>query len=141
MSSIVINKKDVERFGRKIIKEVYDYFNSDYSHVINFDEFPETQKKFKNDIICNLFGNSHLKFKSLPEEFKFEQTKDLDKDKFEKKYEYAVKQINDEKMNIDVIFKILSDTEIDFDINGDLYDEKKAFLYIYNVFDYYHRYL
>ena len=50
-------------------------------------------------------------------------------------------KIEDESLDIDLIFEVLNMIKVCSELNGDLYCETKAFKYNYLVFDFYHSYL
>ena len=71
-------------------------------------------------------------------EFYFEM---FDKSKYEKYLKAIEDRIEDESLDIHLIFKVLDRIELDPEIGEDLFLKKKAFSYIYLVFDFYHKYL
>ena len=49
MSSVTIKKSDVERLGKEVLKEVYDFLHNDY--IVNtFEEMKLDQKKFDDSV-------------------------------------------------------------------------------------------
>ena len=45
MAAVIIRKKDVEKLGRKLIKEVYDFLHDEYI-LSTFEEMKEEKKNF-----------------------------------------------------------------------------------------------
>ena len=58
MAAIIIRKKDVERLGKKLLKEVYDFLHNDYI-LSTFEEMKKEQKKFLKNLNEN---NVYLDF-------------------------------------------------------------------------------
>ena len=133
MSCVILLKKDVERLGRELIKEVYDFLH-DESILKDFPEFLETQKKFNKDLTHIRFSSLNSTIISSPGKVSFEY-KQLDEDKFEEELKSGVEAIKNGTMNIDTKFQILLVTNLDSEVDEDLYFKNKAFLDIYRVFD------
>ena len=113
MTDIIICKKDIENLGRKLLKEVQLYFNNDFDYVIPCEDLKIEQEKFFKYL--NNFSYYDINENCL------------------KKVEIKSK-IDDENLNIDIIFNFLNEIKIDDEIDGDLFYKKKAFLNIYSVF-------
>ena len=151
MSACIIQKKDLEKLGRKLMKEFYyhihdDYFLKEFAEVKikrkyydenltkEFLSFCKNQEKI-NDIENLYFNNKS--YKDLVEM----ETKDL-----LSKIEYKIK---DETLNVKIIFKFLDkmDRKLeiskgnDFDIDEDLFCMKKAFIHMNSVYHFDHHYL
>ena len=94
--TVTIRKSDVEKLGKKLIKEV-DYFLHDEYIINTFPEIKLDQKKF-DDSVNRL------------------------KDKFESG-----------SLNIEEIYNILLEIELDEEIDGDLYFKKESYLDIFRV--------
>ena len=45
MAAVIIRKKDVERLGKELVKEVFEFLHDEYI-LSNFEEMKEEQKKF-----------------------------------------------------------------------------------------------
>ena len=146
MSSVIIFKKDLEKLGRKLMKEFYyhihdDYFLKEYEEVRlkrkyydenltkNFLSFHENQEKI-NNIVSLYFNNKRLK--------------DLLEMKTEDLLKNIETKIKDETLDVEIIFRFLSKMDLnleinqgdDFELDEDLFCLKKAFINIYNVFHY-----
>ena len=46
MTSIIIRKKDVDRLGKELLKEVFDFLHDEYI-LTNFEEMKKVQKNSK----------------------------------------------------------------------------------------------
>ena len=65
----------------------------------------------------------------------------FDESKYEKHLKEIEDKIEDESLDINLIFKVLDRIKLEFEIDEDLFDKKKAFKYIYLVFNIYYEYL
>ena len=45
MAAVIIRKKDVERLGKKLVKEVYEFLHDEYI-LSTFEEMKEEKKNF-----------------------------------------------------------------------------------------------
>ena len=141
MADLVIRKKDIENFGRKIMKEVYEFLNDDY--ILTFEEMKVEKNKLEKYLV-----NFYLRMIYEIDVFKFEKDKydnyikELeDESKYNNYLKELVAKIKDESLDIKLIFDVLDRIKLDFEIDEDLYDEKKAFIYIYCVYEFYDDYL
>ena len=133
MEDLVIRKKDIEKLGRKLMKEVYKFLHDEY--ILTFEEMKVQKDKIKK----HLFYLKKLMF----DEIKYKNYEEIIEDEIKyKKYLKEIEdKIEDESLDIDLIFEVLDRIELEFEIDEDLYDKKKAFLYIYLVFKIYYEYL
>ena len=130
MADLIIKKKDLENLGRKLMKEVYEFLHDE--HILSFEEMKVEKDKLEKYLI----------------KFYFEM---IDKNIYENclkdksKYQYCIKaikkRIEDENLEISLIFEVLNRIKLEFEIDEDLFYKKKAFQYIYSVFDHYYTYL
>ena len=121
MESLVIRIKDVDRLGKKLLKDVYDFFQDD--DVLSFFHMKEEKRKFLN----------YFLFERIGSEFDIQQ--ELDESKYEKELESVKKDIEEETFDIEQISWILNDLNFDMELDEDLYFKVKAFLNLYSVFD------
>ena len=151
MSDLIIKKSDVENLGRKLMKKVYKFLHDKY--ILSFEEMKVEKDKiekyliqfyFKKDKIENYFHVFDFNFFDKSED-KIEDEKYLkeieDKIEDEKYLKEIEDKIEDESLDIDLIFKVLDKIELEMEIDEDLFCKKKAFSYIYLVFDHYYKYL
>ena len=105
------------------MKKVYKFLHDNY--ILSFEEMKVEKDKIEKYLIINYFG-----IYEFDDNINYESLLNPIKDKTE-----------NESLDIDIIFKVLDKIKLDFEINEDLYCEKKAFIYIYSVFDHYYSYL
>ena len=141
MADLVIRKKDIENFGRKIMKEVYEFLNDDY--ILTFEEMKVEKNKLEKYLV-----NFYLRMIYEIDVFKFEKDKydnyikELeDESKYNNYLKELVAKIKDESLDIKLIFDVLDRIKLDFEIDEDIYDKKKAFIYFYSVYEFYDDYL
>lgn len=118
MACVIVKKSSDEKLGRELIKEVYDFLH-DEDNLKDFPEFLETQKKFDKDI-------TYLRFKKLNVTTTSSRGK-LEKDKFEEELKTSVEQIKNGTMDFHIIFTILLETDLDSEVDEDLYLKKNHF--------------
>ena len=120
---IIIKKSDVENLGRKLMKEVYKFLHDEY--ILTFEEMKVEKDKIEKYLIKFYFKKDKKIIKYFPlSEFK----KDEIKDEIKEEYLKVVKnKIEDESLDIDLIFKVLDLIELEFEIDEDLYCKKKHF--------------
>ena len=142
MTDLVIRKKDIENLGRKLMKEVYEFLNDDYI-LTTFEEMKVEQKKLEKYLV-----NFYLRMIYKIDVFKYDKekfdkyTKELeDESKYDNYLKELVAKIEDESLDIKLIFDVLKRIKLDFEIDEDLFDKKKAFIYIYSVYEFYDTYL
>ena len=155
MSSVIIRKKELVNFGRKLMKEVYEHVHDSY--MITFDEVKKERKDFEKYLTKFYYKNKYEFELSQKEtcsstfnkilgeinpEFiqKIEEYEKLDEIKLEKLLKEIEGKIKNESLHIDVIFDVLNRLHLNNEIDEDLYYEKKAFIKIYEVhkFDYFY---
>ena len=138
MTAVIIRKKDVERLGKEVLKEVYDFLHN-VNILTNFEEMKIEQEKFQHNLILHDF-RSH-KFNVTQKE---NPIFDLDKNDYEEKYEEK-KILKDKIENgtfaTNIIYDILIDIDLESGIDIELSNKKEAFLEIYRVISYQYEYL
>ena len=103
MEEITIRKKDIENLGRKLMKEVYKFLHDDY--ILTFEEMKVEKDKIEKYLVE--FYKIH-NF-SLLKEYKLKEIED---------------KIENESLNIDLIFRVLILIKLDFEIDEDLFSKK-----------------
>ena len=142
MADLVIRKKDIENFGRKIMKEVYEFLNDDYI-LTTFEEMTVEKKRLKKNLVnkylCMYYNIDSFRYSKKEYE---NYTKDLnDKSKYDSILKKMLSKIEDESLDIKIIYEVLDSLNLEFEIDEDLFDKKKAFIYIYSVYYFYDSYL
>ena len=142
MADLVIRKKDIENLGRKTMKEVYEFLNEDY-FLTTFEELKVEQKKLK-EYLVNLYLRMIYKVDEIHrDEEKFDKyIKEIeDESKYDKYLKELVAKIEDESLDISLIYEVLKSIKLDFEINEDLFVKNKAFIYFYSIYYFYDYYL
>ena len=133
--SFTIKKSDVERLGKKVLKEVF-YFYSQEDNCNLYDtpeEFKSYKEKFLNNLV--LYGdknNKSLKTDIVNGKLVIEI---LDNNLFEEDVKRLKAKVDNGSFGLEETYHTLINTEIDDEINGDLYYEKKTFKYLFYVME------
>ena len=140
MDCVVIFKKDLDSFGKSLMKEVYSYLHDDY--FLTYDITKKLRKDWDKYLV-EKFKNFHKgnKFKFDCFYSKVLKYEDLDKMNDEdllKKIESEIKKLN---IDLEIVDYVLDKLEIEPDLTEDLYYEKRAFINFYNTYHYHQSYL
>ena len=132
MVAIIITSKDVDRLGKEILKEMFNFLHDEYI-LSNFEEMKEVQKKFLKYLVLNNFR--YLNTTSILKKGQLKiQIEPFD----ENRVEYELNNVKDAMKNGSistyVIYKTLNDLDFYME-DEDLYYKQKAFLNIYDVFE------
>ena len=139
MAAVIIRKKDVERLGRKLMKEVYKFLHDDYI-LNNFSEMNLEKQRLEKDLVLFKFKsvNYTIVQKEISWSIKYE---DFDKSKHEKELKIIEDEIENERLDFRLVFKVLNRLKLDNEIDEDLFQKTQAFLNIFEVFDSNYSYL
>ena len=133
MAAVIIRKKDVERLGRKLMKEVYKFLNDEYI-LSNFEEMKFEKQRLEKDLV--LFKFESVNYTIVQKENSWSiKYEDFDKSKHEKELKIIKDEIENERLDTNLIFKALNDLDLNVEINEDLFFKTKAFLNIFKLFD------
>ena len=150
MSCCLIEKKNLERLGKKLMKEFYKHVHDDY-FLTEFDKL-KLKRKYYDENLTKEF----LYFYKKQEEngfsilyFHDKRYEDLLEMKNEDLLSKIEDKIKDETLNVDIIYRFLDkmDRELkinkgdDFEIHEGLFFMKNAFINIYEVYHYHCKYL
>ena len=139
MTAVIIRKKDVERLGKEVLKEVYDFLHNDYI-LTNFEEMKIEQEKFQHNLILYDFRSRN--FTETQKENHFTKNYfDIDKNKYEEELKKLKDKIENGTFTTDLIYHTLIDINLESEIDEDLSIKKEAFLEIYRVISYQYEYL
>ena len=94
--SVTIRKSDLERLGKKLMKEIHYFLHDEYI----VSDFPELN---------------------------------IDREKFDDSVNRLKTQYESGTLNIEEIYHILVEIDLDDEIDGDLYYKKEAYLDIFRV--------
>ena len=141
MADLVIRKKDIENLGRKVMKEVYEFLHDDY--ILTFEEMKVEKDKLERYLVNFYLRMIHKISVFIFEKDKYDNyNKELkDESKYKNYLKELVAKIEDESLDINLIFEVLDRIKLDFVLDEDLFDKKKAFIYIYSVYEFYDTYL
>ena len=148
MADFTIRKKDLENLGRKLMKEVYEFLHDEY--ILSFEEMKvekDNLEKYLVKFYFKMIYESKYDISLIFEKSKYEkylkEIEDIIEDEIKyKKYLKEIEdKIEDESLDIKLIFDVLDMIKLDFEIDEDLFDKKKAFIYIYSVYEFYDTYL
>ena len=133
MAAVIIRKKDVERLGKELVKEVYDFLHDEYI-LANFQEMKKEQKKFLRGLVLNKFNSLNYSIVQKENSWSKKYEK-FDESKFDSEIKSIKEEIENGSLNINLIFNVLNSLDLDMEIHEDLYFKTKAFLDIFKVFD------
>ena len=142
MADLVIRKKDIENLGRKTMKEVYEFLNDDY--ILTAFNIMEEEKEKLNNSLFDYFLRMIYNIDSddYTEDQYEEYTKNLNsKSNFNIIIKKMISKIKDESLDIEIIYNILEEIKLEFEIDEDLFVKKKAFIYFYTIYYLYDEYL
>ena len=141
MASCIIQKKDLEKLGKKLMKEFYIHVHYDY-FLEEFDEV-KLKRKYYDENLTKEFLSFHKNKEKKYRDLYFDNKRYEDLVKMETKdlLSKIETKIQDETLNIKIIYNFLNKVDIEHDINEDLFYMKKAFINIYEVFHYHSKYL
>ena len=149
MSACIIQKKDLDQLGKKLMKEFYYHVHDDYL-LKEFDEVKLKRKYYDENLtkeFLSFYKNQEKNIVSLYFDNKrYEDLVKMSPKDLLKKIETKIK---DETLNYEIIFNFLDQMDKkleiskgnDFEIDEDLFCLKKAFIHMYSVYHYDHHYL
>ena len=118
MEEITIKKKDLENLGRKLMKEVYKFLHDEY--ILSFEEMKVEKNELEKYLIKFYFNRSTIY--NMIDESEYESKYEIEYEKYLKEIE---DRIEDESLNIKLIFEVLDRIKLEFEINEDLFVKKK----------------
>ena len=137
MASVIINKKDLKRLGKELLKEVYDILHDEYT-LTEFEEIKKVQENFLEELTLNHINTLRKQLKITDK--KREKFASLFLDLINnKKSEYVSNLVKDyidkDVVDTEGIYHTLVSLNLNMEIDEDLYFKTKAFLNIFRVFD------
>ena len=133
MAAVKIEKKDVEKLGKDLLKEVFDFFHDEYI-MNNFLEMKLQKQKFLKYLIYKEFEGYNATVVKRGNSLELEYD-DYDENKFEEDLKCLTDKVKNGSIDIEVIFQSLNDLDLDMEIDEDLFFKIKAFLNLYQVID------
>ena len=149
MSACIIFKKDLEKLGKKLMKEFYEHVHDEYM-LKEFDEVKLKRKYYDENLtkqFLSFYEDEEKKIKNIY--FDNKRYKDLVEMKTKDLLKKIEVQIKDETLDYKIIYNFLDqmdrelkiDKNIDFEIDEDLFCMKKAFIKMFEIFHYDNYYL
>ena len=147
MADLVIREKDIVNLGRKTMKEVYEFLNDEY-FLKNFDDIILQQKSLEINLIDYYLRMKH-KFATIDSHEEVEYIKYIkekedirtNKINYYKCLKEIEDKIEDESLDIKMIYEVLEKLKLEFELEEDLFVKKKAFIYYYSIYYFYDYYL
>ena len=134
MADVIIRKKDVERLGKEVIKELYDFLHDEY--INTFPEMKEEKKNFIKNLVIDKFEN--VKYTIVEKENSWSiEYEEIDENKFKDELKCLKDEIKNGSLDTKIIFRTV--TGLNFgnnEINEDLYGKANAFKNIFKVYEY-----
>ena len=144
MSACIIQKKDLEKLGKKLMKKFYNHVHEDY-FLKEFDEV-KLKRKFYDENLTKEFLSFYEKKEKTFINLYFDNKRyeDLVKMKTKDLLSKIETKIKDETLHFKIIFNFLTEMDIkleiskgaDFEIDEDLFCMKKAFMHMFEVYYY-----
>ena len=132
MAAVIILKKDLERLGRKLMKEVYKFLHDEY--ILSFEEMKLEKGNLEKNLV--IFNFQSVNYSTVQKGNSWSLTyEDFDKSKHEEELKKIEDQIENESLDINLIFKVLNNLKLDMEIDEDLYFKTLGFINIFKVFD------
>ena len=132
MAAVIIRKKDLESLGKKLMKEVYKFLHDEY--ILSFEEMKLEKEKLEKDLV--VFKFKSFNYTTVQKGNSWSITyEDFDKSKHEEELKNIEDKIENESLDINLIFKVLNRLELDMEIDEDLFFKTNAFINIFKVFD------
>ena len=138
MAAVIIRKKDLENLGRKLMKEVYKFLHDEY--ILSFEEMKLEKDKLEKNLVLFKFQSFNFTTVQKGNSWSIEYEK-FYKSKHGEELKKIENEIENESLDINLIFKVLNNLELDMEIDEDLDLKKKAFINIFKVFDMDYTYL
>ena len=143
MAAVIIRKKDVERLGKEVLKEMNDFLHDEYI-LSEFEEMKKEQEKFLENLAFNHI-NSLDRHDEITDEKREELSKPFEDSLINKKDENVSNLVKDamkdDGVDTEGIYHTLNSLNLNMEINEDLYFKTQAFLNIFSVFDVQYYYL
>ena len=136
MAAVIISKKDVDRLGKEVLKEMYDFLHDEY--ILNeFQEMKEVKKEFLKNVILNHINTLYRELK-ITDEKRIELIENFISKKI-KEMELKENAMKDGGIDTEGIYGTL--IRLCKIKDEDLYFKTTAFLDIYRVFEFGYKYL
>ena len=129
MKAVILIKKDVEKLGKNLLEEMFNFLHDEYI-LENFQEMKKEQEKFLKNIALNHINTLKRK--------KFENTEEKRKELINlmnmDNLEFVKDAMKNGGMDMEGIYQVMNEIELDMEIDEDLYFKLKSFLDIFKVY-------
>ena len=132
MAAVIIRKKDLESLGRKLMKEVYKFLHDEY--ILSFKEMKVEKENLEKNLVILKFESVNFTVVQKENSWRIEH-EDFDKSKHEEELKKIEDQIENESLDIEVIFKVLNKLKLDMELHEDLFFKTEAFINLFKVFN------
>ena len=132
MAAVIIREKDIKNLGRKLMKEVYKFLHNEY--ILTFEEMKVEKDNFKKNLVKCYFESFNFTITQKKYSWRIEH-EELDESKYEENLKEIEDRIENESLDINMIFKVLNNLKLDMEIDEDLFFKTKGFINIFKVFD------
>ena len=139
MAAVILRQKDVERLGKELLKEVYEFLHDEYI-LNNFSEMKLEKQKFLKNLVHFKFRRGNYTLKQEEKSWKVEY-ENFDESKYKEELKSIINEIKNKSLDIQLVFTVLNNLNLDEEIDGDLFFKKDAFINIFKVFDMNYSYL
>ena len=138
MAAVIIKQKDVERLGKELLNEMFNFLHDEYI-LTTFPEMEAVKEKFLKELAFNHINTLKRQYRITEEERQELAKPFIDKLFDNKNIEYdpnLVKEaMKDDGIGTKGIYHTLVCLDLEMEINEDLYYKTKSFLDIYRVFE------
>ena len=132
MAAVIIRKKDLESLGKKLMKEVYKFLHDEY--ILSFKEMKVEKENLEKNLVILKFESVNFTVVQKENSWSIEH-EDFDKSKHEEELKKIEDQIENESLDIEVIFKVLNKLKLDMELHEDLFFKTEAFINLFKVFN------
>ena len=134
MAAVIIRKKDLERLGKEVLKELYDFLHDEY--ILNaFPEMKEEKTKFLKNLVIGKFENLNYTIVQKENSWSIEH-EEIDENKFKDELKSVKDEIENGSLDTKIIFRTIVGLNFDNqELHEDLYSKAYAFKNIFSVYD------
>ena len=133
MAAVILRQKDVERLGKELLKEVYEFLHDEYI-LNNFSEMKLEKQKLIEKLIFEEFRSINFTIQQKENSWKICYD-DFDESKYEDEIKCLKDKVDNKSFNTSVIFNTLNNLKLDMEIEENLFYKVEGFLNIFKVFD------
>ena len=124
MAAVIIRKKDVERLGKELLKEIFEFLHDEYI-LSNFEDMKLQKQNFLKSLVLIKFRRVNYTVKQKGNSWAIEYEK-FDESKYEEELKLIKDEIKNECFDISLVFDVLNRVELDGEIAGYLFYKKRS---------------